>query len=98
MKGQDVTLKNVAEELEDVVSPIILDCQEEIETEEVDCPAPYAVEAVCYVCENPLRLALVSSPDGIHQLHQLLLDCISLLCANCSREVFSNRRPQRNGP
>ncbi|BBQ05070.1 E7 protein [Bos taurus papillomavirus 29] len=97
MKGQNVMLKDLATELEDVISPINLDCDEEIETEEVDSPEPFAVEAVCYVCEQVLRLALVASPDGILQLQQLLLDSVSFLCASCSREAFCNRRPQGHG-
>ncbi|APR72338.1 E7 [Bos taurus papillomavirus 23] len=97
MKGQDVTLQGIAVELKEVVSPINLACDEEIETEEVDGPAPYAVEAVCYVCEQPLRLALVADSEGILQFHHLLLENLNLLCASCSREVFCNRRPQRNG-
>ncbi|BAO50678.1 E7 protein [Bos taurus papillomavirus 6] len=98
MKGQSMILKDLATELEEVVSPINLDCEEEIETEEVDCPAPFAVEAVCHVCEQVLRLAVVASPDGILQLQQLLLtDSLSFLCTSCSREAFCNRRPQRNG-
>ncbi|QYI89503.1 E7 early protein [Bos taurus papillomavirus 30] len=99
MKGQDVILKDLANELEEVISPINLDCEEEIETEEVDCPDPYTVQAICYVCEQVLRLALVASPDGILQFHQLLLgSSINFLCASCSREAHSSRRPERNGP
>lgn len=97
MKGQDVTLQDVALDFQDAISPISLDCEEQIETEEVDSPNPYAVTATCYVCEQSLRLAVVTSTTGIRQLEQLLLDSLCLLCAACSREVFSERRPQRNG-
>uniref|UniRef100_Q7LZV6 Protein E7 n=1 Tax=Bos taurus papillomavirus 6 TaxID=10563 RepID=Q7LZV6_BPV6 len=99
MKGQSMILKDLAAELEEVVSPINLDCEEEIANEEVDCPVTFClVEAVCHVCEQVLRLAVVASPDGILQLQQLLLtDSLSFLCTSCSREAFCNRRPQRNG-
>ncbi|QYI89562.1 E7 early protein [Bos taurus papillomavirus 39] len=98
MKGhQDVTYQNLAIELENEISPISLNCDEEIETEEVDFPNPYAVTAACYVCEEQLRLAVVASDDGIRQLQVLLLDSLQLLCASCSRQAFCNRRPEHNG-
>ncbi|AJG05908.1 E7 protein [Bos taurus papillomavirus 15] len=99
MKGQDVVLQDLASELEDIVSPINLDCEEEIETEEVevDFPNPYEITAVCYVCEETLRIAVVTTTTGIRDLQTLLLGSLSLLCAACSRDAFCNRRPQRNG-
>ncbi|QYI89529.1 E7 early protein [Bos taurus papillomavirus 34] len=97
MKGQDVTYQYLAVELEDAISPINLNCEEEIETEEIECPNPYAVTATCYVCEDTLRLAVVTSTDGIRQLQSLLLDSLNLLCASCSREAFCERRPEHNG-
>nr|P08350.2 RecName: Full=Protein E7 [Bos taurus papillomavirus 4] len=98
MKGQNVTLQDIAIELEDTISPINLHCEEEIETEEVDTPNPFAITATCYACEQVLRLAVVTSTEGIHQLQQLLFDNLFLLCAACSKQVFCNRRPERNGP
>lgn len=93
-----MTLQGIALEFENAVSPINLNCDEEIETEEVESPNPFEITAYCYVCEHKLRLAVVTSVDGIHQLQQLLCDNLSLLCAPCSREVFCNRRAARNGP
>lgn len=94
-----MALQDLASELEDVVSPISLACEEDIETEEVDIPNPYEVTAVCYVCEDTLRIAVVTSTSGIRQLQTLLLGSLSLLCAACSRDAFCARRPQaqRNG-
>ncbi|QYI89542.1 E7 early protein [Bos taurus papillomavirus 36] len=94
MKGQDVVLQDLAAELEEVVSPVNLDCEEEIETEEVDFPNPYEITAVCYACEDTLRIAVVTSSSGIRELQSLLLGSLSLLCAACSREAFRTRRPQ----
>nr|AAY86739.1 E7 [Bovine papillomavirus] len=98
MKGQNVTLQDIAAELEDTISPINLRCEEEIETEEVENPNPFAITATCYACEQTLRLAVVTSNEGILQLQQLLFEDLSLLCAACSKQVFCNRRPERNGP
>lgn len=92
-----MTLENVSQEFEHVISPISLTCEEEIEIEEVDLPAPYAIETVCYVCEEQLRISVVTSNQGIRDLQQLLLDSLSLLCAACSRDAFCARRPQRDG-
>lgn len=91
-----MVLQDLAVELEGVVSPVNLDCEEEIETEEVevDFPNPYEITAVCYVCEDILRLAVVTSSSGIRELQSLLLGSLSLLCAACSREAFRTRRPQ----
>ncbi|QYI89555.1 E7 early protein [Bos taurus papillomavirus 38] len=98
MKGHDVVLQELASELEEVVSPVNLDCEEEIETEEVEVlPNPYEIRAVCYVCEDTLRFAVVTSSAGIRELQTLLLGSLSLLCAACSREAFRSRRPQENG-
>lgn len=97
MKGQDVTYRDLAVELQDTISPISLNCEEELELEETDAPNPYAVTASCYVCEESLRLAVVTSEEGIRQLQTLLLDSLNLLCASCSREAFCSRRPEQNG-
>ncbi|AVX45448.1 E7 protein [Bos taurus papillomavirus 24] len=97
MKGQTVTLQDVALEFQDAISPINLECDEEIETEEVDNLNPFAITATCYACENTLRLAVVTSGEGIHHLQQLLLDDLHLLCAGCSTQVFCDRRPGQNG-
>ncbi|BAJ12073.1 E7 protein [Bos taurus papillomavirus 11] len=98
MKGPNVTLEGIAADLENAVSPINLNCEEEIDTEEVELPNPFEITATCYVCEKILRLAVVTSNDGIHQLQQLLFENLSLLCSACSRDVFCNRRPVKNGP
>lgn len=93
-----MTLKDIALEFEDAVSPVNLDCEEEeIETEVVECPNPYSVTATCYVCEKTLRIAVVTSADGIRQLQLLLLDSLSLLCAACCSDAIRAGRP-RNGP
>ncbi|BBU60027.1 E7 protein [Bos taurus papillomavirus 28] len=99
MKGQDVTLRDITLELQEVVSPINLHCEEELEIEEVDFSDPYAITTYCYKCEIVLRLAVIATSDGIHQLQQLLLGTVSLLCPACAKPVFCTRRPpqQRNG-
>lgn len=89
-----MTLEDIAVEFQDVISPISLSCEEEeIETEVVEYPVPYEIQAVCYCCEEQLRIAVVTSTSGIRQLQDLLLDSLSLLCAGCSREAFRTRRP-----
>lgn len=88
-----MTLEGIAAELESVVSPINLNCEEDIETEEVECLIPFAITAACYCCEEQLRIAVVTSDQGIRQLQELLLGSLSLLCAACSREAFRTRRP-----
>nr|AAY86726.1 E7 [Bovine papillomavirus] len=98
MKGQNVTLQDVTLQFEHVISPVSLNCEEEeLEVEEVDCPNPYAIETACYVCEDKLRIAVVTSNDGIRDLQELLLNSLFLLCASCSREAFCLRRAQQNG-
>lgn len=98
MRGPQPTLPDITLELAEVVSPINLDCEEELEVEEAEQGDPYAIAVACYNCETNLRLAVIASPDGIRAFQQLLLASLSLLCPTCSRTLFSGRRGNRYGP
>lgn len=92
-----MTLPDITLEFTDVVSPVSLDCEEELESEEVESPDPYAVDASCFNCHTNLRIVVVASPEGIRGLQLLLFGPLSLLCPACATRTCASRRPQRNG-
>lgn len=91
MKGSQPTISDIELDLQDIVCPVSLECDEVLSPEEADPVNPYRVEATCYNCEKELRLFVVTTTTGIRGLQRLLIDNLTLLCPPCSRLVFRSR-------
>ncbi|AVE16213.1 E7 [Human papillomavirus type 203] len=95
MIGQEVTIKDIELELDSLVSPANLLCDEEViheEALEVDPRTPFRVETQCDSCERRLKLHVVATEVGIRHFQFLLLQHLSLLCPACSRNVLQHGR------
>lgn len=95
MIGQEATIKDIELDLDALVSPANLLCDEEVipeEALEVEPGTPFRVETRCNTCETRLRLHVVATDFGIRQFQTLLLGQLSLLCPACSRHVLQHGR------
>nr|AYA94101.1 MAG: E7 protein [Human papillomavirus] len=95
MIGEVATLKDIELNLESLVLPANLLCDEEVNSEEaleVDPSIPYRVETYCNSCEARLKLHVVATAVGIRHLQTLLLGHIALLCPGCSRTILQDGR------
>ncbi|AGS08605.1 E7 [Rangifer tarandus papillomavirus 2] len=92
MRGTKPTIKDINLELEEIVSPAHLLCEEVLPPEGAVPADPYTVSVTCCICYKGLHFAVLSSRSGILQLEQLLLNSLGLLCSGCAKAV-----KQQNG-
>ncbi|QYI89583.1 E7 early protein [Bos taurus papillomavirus 41] len=89
MRGNKPAINDITAELQDLVCPVNLECDEELAPEDDD---PYAVAVACYKCGNQVAFCVYAQPEGIRALQQLLVDCVDFCCPSCSLQLL-----QRNG-
>nr|AYA94406.1 MAG: E7 protein [Human papillomavirus] len=95
MIGQEATIKDIELDLDSLVSPANLLCDEEVIHEEAleeDPCTPFRVETHCNSCERRLKLHVVATEFGIRYFQTLLLQHLSLLRPSCSRYVLRHGR------
>ncbi|ANZ90258.1 E7 protein [Bos taurus papillomavirus 20] len=92
MRGTKPTIKDITLELEQIVSPANLLCEEVLPPEGAVRADPYTVALCCCLCEKKLHFGVIASEPGIRQFEQLLVECLGLLCSACNRQV-----QQKNG-
>jgi hypothetical protein len=94
MIGKEVTIPDIELELQDLVQPIDLHCDEVLpeESENLSESSQAEVEperilfkivAPCGGCETRLKIYIASTRFGIRCLEELLLSELSLLCPVC---------------
>lgn len=91
MRGNQPSIRDISLELQQLVCPVSLECDEVIEPQ-APLPDPYAVAVTCYKCDRELTFCLYASRGGIRELQLLLIESLGLLCAPCSWNLL-----QRNG-
>ncbi|AEL99906.1 E7 protein [Bos taurus papillomavirus 12] len=89
MRGSQPAISDISEELQELVCPVNLECDEELAPENDD---PYAVAVACHKCGNQVAFCVYAPREGIRQFQQLLLDCLDFCCPACSLNLL-----QRNG-
>lgn len=95
MIGKEVTIPDIELELQDLVQPIDLHCDEVLPPEESENLSEssqaeveperilFKIVAPCGGCEARLKLYIASSRLGIRCLEDLLLSELCLLCPAC---------------
>lgn len=87
MIGKQATIPEIVLELQDLVQPIDLHCDEELDNQVEEEPAPqridYKIVSSCGGCGIKLRIFATCTEFGIRSLQDLLLDEIALLCPDC---------------
>lgn len=88
MIGKQATIPDI--ELQELVQPTDLYCNEELSeeeaTEEEPSVTPFKIIVACG-CGAKLRLYVLATEDGIRQQQQLLLGDVQLLCPDCRDKI-----------
>ncbi|ALP46946.1 E7 protein [Cervus elaphus papillomavirus 2] len=93
MRGDKPTISDIALDLEQIVCPVSLECNETMSPEEAEAALqfPYRVATSCSGCNKELHLFVAATEEGIRSLEVSLIgDKLSLLCGRCARVIFSN--------
>lgn len=95
MIGRQPTLQDIELDLETLVEPVNLYCEESLspdsEGEEEDVEVIYRVDTYCD-CGTAVRLIVTASDAALRQLQQLLLQDLQIVCPPCARAIFQNGR------
>lgn len=95
MIGNKPTLNDIELDLEELVEPVNLYCEETLspdsEGEEVEPQVVYKVETECE-CGTALRLVVAATGAAIRTLHLLLTEELQIVCPQCARRIFRNGR------
>lgn len=94
MIGDAPTIKDITLDLEQLILPANLLCNETLPTEaELEDPVqdPYRVITNCDRCFARLRLFVVASESGIRTLQRLLFGDLRILCPRCSSSLQDGR-------
>nr|AYA93917.1 MAG: E7 protein [Human papillomavirus] len=99
MIGKEASLKDVELNLNELVLPENLLCDEEslspdCEPEEEQAITTYKVDSNCYNCGIGVRICVAATTPAIRLLEELLLGGLTLLCPRCSRGNFHHGRSQ----
>lgn len=99
MRGNQPTVRDVELNLNELVLPENLLCDEGEESLSPDCEPEeeqdvqtYRVDTQCYICGTGVRICVAASEPAIHLLQELLFGSLSLLCPRCSRGHFHHGR------
>ncbi|ATQ38195.1 E7 [Gammapapillomavirus sp.] len=96
MIGQRATIEDINLNLEELVLPESLLCNEslspDVEPEEEE-RHHYRIDTCCSHCESRIRLVVFATGSAISLLQQLLIAELSLLCPQCSRDPNRHGRP-----
>ncbi|AAO15008.1 E7 [Human papillomavirus type 92] len=87
MIGKQATIPDIVLDLQDLVQPIDLHCDEDLSENQEEEPAPqridYKIVSSCGGCGIKLRIFASCTQFGIRTLQDLLLEEIALLCPDC---------------
>lgn len=87
MIGKQATIPDIMLDLQDLVQPIDLHCDEELSENQEEEPVPqridYKIVSSCGGCGIKLRIFATCTQFGIRTLQDLLLEEIALLCPDC---------------
>nr|UMZ08540.1 transforming protein E7 [Bos taurus papillomavirus 30] len=89
MRGIQPAISEVSEQMQDLVCPVHLECDEELAPEPDD---PYAVAVECYKCGGTVTFCVYAPRDGIRAFQHLLLNSLDFVCSGCAANLL-----QRNG-
>ena len=92
MHGHSATMRDITLELEELVIPSNLLCQESLSPDSEEERATYKVDTLCDDCKTRIRICLVATEIGVKHLQQLLTGDVSLLCPGCSRVRLNHGR------
>lgn len=101
MRGNQPTLQDVELNLNELVLPEPLLCDENSESLSPDCEPEeeqeietYRVDTLCHICGTGVRVCVAASVPAIHLLQELMFGSLSFLCPRCSRGHFHHGRFQ----
>lgn len=99
MIGKESTIKDIELNLNDLVLPSNLLCEEEslspdCEAEEEQSVTTYKVDSHCYICGTGVRVCVAATTPAIRLFEELLVGGLTLLCPRCSRGHFHHGRSQ----
>lgn len=88
MIGKQATIPEIVLDLQELVQPIDLHCDEELSENQLEEePTPqridYKIVSSCGGCGTKLRIFASCTQFGIRTLQDLLLEEVALLCSNC---------------
>lgn len=95
MIGKAPTINDIELDLEELVEPISLYCEESLspdtEGEEEDVEVIYRVDSYCE-CGAAVRLVITASDSALRTLQQLLTEDLTIVCPTCARNLVQNGR------
>ena len=95
MIGQRATIEDINLNLEELVLPESLLCNEslspDVEPEEEE-RHHYSIDTCCKHCNSVIRIVVYATGSAIHLLQQLLVAELSLLCPLCARNTSRHGR------
>nr|AYA93846.1 MAG: E7 protein [Human papillomavirus] len=96
MRGNAPTISDIELELESLVLPVHLLCDESLSPDciqEEEQNEYYQIESCCHLCLARIRLSVVAEAGAIRVLEQLLLSAnLSLVCPPCAKRNVQNGR------
>lgn len=94
MIGKNPTIRDIELNLEELVEPVNLYCEESLSPDsegEEALPVVYRVDTECE-CGTALRLVVGATAAAIRTLQLLLTEELQIICPECARRLLRNGR------